>query len=240
VTDPEIDALLGAYALDALDDDERAQVEAYLVANPVARNEVDEMRESAASLALAPVDEAIAPPELWDRIATTIADEPRNVVPLRAERRSRSAVWLGAIAAALIAVIAIAATVVSVNNNGSSNTGNLAAAFDKARGEAGAREVALTGENGATLAHAVLLPDGRGYLRNDGMQPLPTDKTYQLWAVTDSTPKPIVISAGALGPDPHTVAFHTDGPVNTLGVTVEQAPGVVASQQPMYAQATVS
>jgi anti-sigma-K factor RskA len=238
VTDPELDALLGAYALDALDDEERAQVEAYLEANPAARDEVDEMRESAASLALAPVDDATAPPELWDRIATTIADEPRNVVPLRAERRSRSAVWLGAIAAALIAVIAIAG--VAVASNKSSNTGNLAAAFDKARGEAGAREVALTGENGATLAHAVLLPDGRGYLQNDGMRPLPTDKTYQLWAVTDSTPKPIVISAGALGSDPHTIAFHTAGPVNTLGVTVEQAPGVAASQQPMYAQATVS
>ena len=34
-----------------------------------ARDEVDELRESAASLALAPVDDTTAPPELWERIS---------------------------------------------------------------------------------------------------------------------------------------------------------------------------
>jgi len=39
--DAEIEALLGAYALDALDEDERARVDAYIAANPRARDEVD-------------------------------------------------------------------------------------------------------------------------------------------------------------------------------------------------------
>ena len=34
--DPDLDALLGAYALDALDDDERARVDEYLATNPAA------------------------------------------------------------------------------------------------------------------------------------------------------------------------------------------------------------
>ena len=54
---PELDALLGAYALDALDPDERAQVDEYLARNPGARAEVDELRETAAALALRPVDD---------------------------------------------------------------------------------------------------------------------------------------------------------------------------------------
>ena len=74
--DPELDSLLGAYALDALEPDERARVEEYLARNARARNEVDEMRESAAALALAPAGTEAAPPAVWDRIAGEIAREP--------------------------------------------------------------------------------------------------------------------------------------------------------------------
>ena len=51
----ELDALLGAYVLDALEADERAQVEQYLEQDdPRARAEVDELRETVAALAAAP------------------------------------------------------------------------------------------------------------------------------------------------------------------------------------------
>jgi len=73
--DPELDSLLGAYALDALDRDERLRVDTYVANNARARAEVDELRESAASLALAPVDDLTAPPHLWDRISLSIDDE---------------------------------------------------------------------------------------------------------------------------------------------------------------------
>ena len=51
----ELDSLLGAYALDALDADDRARVEAYLERDVAARAEVDEMHETAAALAMVPV-----------------------------------------------------------------------------------------------------------------------------------------------------------------------------------------
>ena len=86
----------------------------------------------------------------------------------------------------------------------------------------------------------MLLPDGSGFLKNQDMATLPNDQTYQLWAVSGPQSKPVVISAGVLGADPKTVAFHTDGQVNAFGVTVEQSPGVVSSTQPMYAQASVT
>ena len=42
---PEIDALLGAYALDAVEPVELDAIERYLATNPIARAEVDDLRE---------------------------------------------------------------------------------------------------------------------------------------------------------------------------------------------------
>ena len=66
MADEHLDDLLGAYALDAVDEHERRQVEAYLEADPRARDEVERHREVAAMLAFS----GERPPEgLWDRIA---------------------------------------------------------------------------------------------------------------------------------------------------------------------------
>ncbi len=239
--DPELDTLLGAYALDALDDDERTRVEAYLEASPSARHEVDELRESAASLALAPVDDVSAPPALWDRISSEITSDQRDaVISLDARRGRGRAVATGVLAVAAAIVVAVLVTTVVVRNNSSSNTGNLAAAFNHAVAQDGAHQVSLKQANGTEVARVVLLPDGTGYLKNDSMQPLPNDKTYQLWALSGDTSKPVAISAGVLGSDPHAVAFHLDSKPNGFGVTVEQSPGVAQSTQPMYAAATVT
>ncbi len=240
--DPELDALLGAYALDALDSDERDRVDEYLAVNPLARDEVDELRESAASLALAPVYDVSAPAELWDRISSQLEDEPRVVTSFRPrERRVLSPRVAGVLAAvAAIAIVVLAAQVIVLRGRDTSSPSNLAAAFDKASTQTGAREVALAPSNGPAVARIVLLPDGTGYLKNDAMSPLPSDRTYQLWALSGSADKPVAISAGVLGSSPGTVGFHTSGDVHGFGLTVEQAPGVVSSTQPMYATAAVT
>jgi hypothetical protein len=237
--DPELDALLGAYALDALDDDERARVEAYLAANPSARHELDELRESAASLALAPVDDVSAPPGLWDRISSEIATDQRDAVISLDSRRRRGMAW-GVLAVAAAIVVAVLVTTVVVRNNSSSNTGNVAAAFDQAARQEGAHQVSLKQPNGAEVARVVLLPDGTGYLKNDSMHALPADKTYQLWALNGDATKPVAISAGVLGSNPGAVAFHLDTKPIGFGVTVEQSPGVAQTTQPMYASASVT
>jgi anti-sigma-K factor RskA len=238
--DPELDSLLGAYALDALDPAERDRVEQYLAAHPTARDEVDELRESAASLALAPVHDLTAPSELWDRISEKIGEEPRAFTPLPKKSRRRPALIGSALAAvAAIAIVFLAASLLVVRDNDSRPT-DLQAAYDKAAEQSGAREVALASATGDAVAHAVVLPDGTGYLRNDDMTPLSAGETYQLWAVSGAPDAPVVISAGVFGTDPDTVAFHTSPDVHTLGLTVEQAPGVVSSTQPMYAQAALT
>lgn len=243
---PELDALLGAYVLDALEPAERARVEAYLAVNPNARAEVDDLIETAASLALAPVDDTTAPAGLWQRISAELADAPVAELDAQRARRASWGARAGAILAVAVAAVAIvlAVQVVSLHNrlDDATTSGDkaLAIAFDHAQSAPGAKEATLTPAGGTAVAHVVLLPDGSGYLRNDGMKPLAPDQTYQLWALTGDAKNPTVISAGVLGSDPKAAAFRAAGPVHGFVVTVEHAPGVVTSTQPAYAQAALS
>jgi anti-sigma-K factor RskA len=254
--DPELDTLLGAYALDALEPGERARVDAYLATNARARDEVDEMRESAASLALAPVDDLTAPPELWDRISSTIDAEDAStrsasidhgdgeLAARRSRRGSNRTRWLALVTAAAAAVALVLATqVVSLHHklDDTHVTGAQAAgaAFDRAGHVAGAREVALMPARGAEVARLVLLPDGSGYLKNDGLAPLDADHTYQLWALTGSSANPVAISAGVLGPHPQAAAFSTTTDVHGFAITVEKTPGVGQSSQAPFASASL-
>jgi len=253
--DPELDALLGAYALDALDPGERARVDAYVATNVQARDEVDELRESAAALALAPVDDTTAPPELWDRISRTIerelaaesGGEDEDVEDeLAARRGRRSPRWMTIVAAAA-AMIAIALTVQVVSlhhrlDNAGGGTGEraAAAAFVRAGQVAGARKVALAPANGAEVARVVLLPDGSGYLKSDGLAQLDAQHTYQLWALTGSAAHPVAISAGVLGSHPQAAEFRTSDPVLGFALTVEPAPGAPQPSQAPFASALLS
>ncbi len=252
----ELDSLLGAYALDAIDPDDRARVDSYLERNEDARAEVDELRETAGSLALLPASSLDAPPELWERIAGEIAQErtrnapapptsPGDELASRRARRTR-APWIApaAAAAAIIVVVVLGAQVASLRGqldraHGLGPTA-MAAAFDRAAKSDGALQAGLTAKSGATLARVVLLPDGTGYLRGDHLDPLPSDRTYQLWAVTGSATKPVTISAGVLGSDPRAVAFRASGPVRAFAITVEHAGGVVQSAQTPIAQAAIA
>jgi anti-sigma-K factor RskA len=250
----ELDSLLGAYALDALDPADRARVEAYLAANGAARGEVDEMRETAAALALLPDTPMEAPPELWARISENIAaarastgTETTDAPPADelAARRATRARWIATAAvAAAIVVVLLAVQVASLRSqlDDAHRTGPtaVAAAFDRAAKVEGARAVGLESSTGARLARVVLLPDGSGYLRGDDLKPLSADETYQLWALTGPADRPVAISAGVLGSDPTAVAFHSSGPVRGFAVTVEPAGGVVSSQHQPVAVGTLS
>ncbi|MDQ1435556.1 MAG: hypothetical protein QOF59_2372 [Actinomycetota bacterium] len=258
--DPELDTLLGAYALDALEPGERARVDAYLATNARARDEVDELRESAASLALAPVDDAIAPPELWDRITSTIDAEEASdgagtgggedeELTARRTRRAMNGMnrsrWLSLVtAAAAVVALVLATQVVSLHHklDDARLTGEqaAAAAFVRAGHAQGARQVALRPTSGAEVARLVLLPDGSGYLKNDRLAPLDAEHTYQLWALTGTTAKPVAISAGVLGSHPKAAAFSTATDVHGFAITVEKTPGVGQSSQVPFASATVA
>src|SRR3954467_9375290 len=89
--------LLGAYALNALDADERAWVDELLLTDPSARAELHGPEEGAGGLGHA----SLRPPtSAWDAISAEVeqdlaADRAAGVVPLR-RSASRSRRWLAA------------------------------------------------------------------------------------------------------------------------------------------------
>ena len=228
---PDLNDLLGAFALDAVDADERERVEQHLAADPAARAEVDEMRETAAVLASMPRDDEGAPDGLWDRIAGAISAPEAAPAPIPITRAKRFAAAPARVFLPLAAAAAIAIAVLTVQlaTRAPSSAGNVAAAYRHAVSSG-----AITANLEASGSHAVaaqiaLQDDGTGYLRNQALPPLPSGQTYQLWAIVKQGTTSTAISAGVLGRDPGAVAFHVAGRPNTFALTVERVPGVVTS-----------
>ncbi|HEX4492345.1 MAG TPA: anti-sigma factor [Acidimicrobiia bacterium] len=235
--DHSVDDLLAAFALDAVEPEERARVERHLAVDPDARAEVDAMRETAAVLASVPREGQGASADLWDRIAAAIktddeapertAVEPIPITRTHGARSVPMRVFAPIAAAAAILVVVLA---FAVANRAPSRVGDTAAAYRHAVAH-GATTVALDTGAHAPVAEIALQSDGTGYLRNEHLAALPAGRTYQLWAVNGTGASQTAISAGVLGPDPSAVAFHVASAPDAFAITVEQAPGVVQSTQ---------
>jgi anti-sigma-K factor RskA len=232
-THKDLEGLLGAYALDAVDVDEAEAVELHLRDCPRCRAEVADHRDTAALLASAG---APAPEGVWDRIASTLEGDvpPRlaPVVPMR--RRSVPVRWMAS--AVAVAAVVVALLGISVVHQ-SRRIDRLGLAL-QARGIDGAvnaalldphaHRVALTADTGGEAADAVVLPNGTGYLVSRNLPRLSADKAYQLWAVVGSEK----ISLGVLGNMPHVAPFSIPSGAKVLALTVEAKGGVVATDKP--------
>jgi anti-sigma factor RsiW len=231
----EVDALLPAYALDAVDDDERDAIEAHLARSPEADEEVAQFRNAAAMLAFA----GGAPPEgVWDRIEAQLgprassAEAPggdARVVDIdaaRATRSSRGPAWRRLAAVAAAAAVLTGAVVWVAARDDSASTPTAAALAQQARREPGARTATLVDADGNALATAIVLPDGRGYLESS-LPSLPRGRTYQLWSVGGAQ----MVSLGVLGREPAVVAFAAAPGTTSLAVSDESAGGAVAPTQ---------
>jgi anti-sigma factor RsiW len=135
---PEIEELLGAYALDALEPDERAIVDQHLSSCPRCRAELAEHLEVAALLGNTG---APAPDDLWSRISESLEEPPpalrlalapttaasaaaiasssaeggtgaAPVIDLASRTRRLNRVLVGAVAAAVVVIAALGAQVV--------------------------------------------------------------------------------------------------------------------------------
>jgi anti-sigma-K factor RskA len=225
-----IDELLGAYALDAVDEDERRLVEEYLATDPRARAEVEQHREVASYLAFS--GEA-APEGLWEQIAGALEEQaplpgPRLARVLPARRRRWTTVVVAAAAAVLVVAAAVTATWLLTDRDGSTSTAT--SAIEQAYGEAwsdpSGRRAELRSDAQAFTADAVVLPDGTGFLAATSLPALPDSETWQLWGVYGDGD---VISLGVLGSRPQIQAFTASDDLTALVITREQAGGVQAS-----------
>jgi hypothetical protein len=224
--------LLGAYALDAVEVDEREAIERHLRECPRCRAEVADHRMVASFLASGG---GRAPDGLWDRIAGSLEEPPPElrlapVVPL-AGRRSASARLGAAVAAVAAAVIALLGIQVVHQGNQIDHLAqqqrpgvDLLAAATRALADPDARRAALRSTDGKLSADAAVRPDGTGFLVVHRLPALPSGRTYQLWAIAGGQK----ISAGVLGRQPQVVAFRYAFPgVAAFAVTDERDGGVV-------------
>ncbi len=233
ITPDDIEEYLGAYALDAVEPDERLAIEQYLATHPRARAEVALHQEVATLLAFTG---ARAPDGVWDRITDALegnAPEPgpelARIMPMAAKQPRRGLrTGIVAIVGAAAAAIIVALGLVVLDQRGQIDDREVAleAGYEDALDESGSRQVTLQTEDGSVSVSAVVTADGDGYLRADDLQALAADQTYQLWAILPDQPAPI--SLGVLGPDPTIAAFHTDADTATLAISAEQHGGVAA------------
>ncbi len=235
----DIQSLLGVYALDALEPDEAAIVDAHLVDCPRCRAEVAEHREAASLLSFSGAE---APGGVWTRIAASLGDGPppfelRAPTPIR--RRRPNPMILAAAAAAVVVALLSAQVVKqgnridalsSVVDQRGLDQAAAAAALDPA-----ATTVTLRSDDGAQVVRAVVLPDGQGYLVHAELPRLGADRTYQLWGVMGAQ----TVSLGVLGAGTAIVPFVASGPLSALAITAERAGGAVAPTSTPIVQGTV-
>lgn len=228
----ELDELLGAYALDAVDPDERRRVEDYLASNPRAAAEVQQHREVATMLAYSGSD---APEGLWDRIVSTIEEPPpapgpelAKVLPLASGRRSTRLAAFGRWAAATAAAAVLAVVAITVFDRGDQVTDPLQLAVEEARADRDTRTALLVTEGSDLEIEALVDENGRGFLLAGALPQLPREQTYQLWGVVGDD----VISIGILGPNPELEPFIAKADLAALAITIEPAGGVVSDGNP--------
>ncbi|MGI9032420.1 MAG: anti-sigma factor domain-containing protein [Acidimicrobiales bacterium] len=233
--------LLGAFALDALEADERDAVARHVYGCGACQAEVSAHREVVAFLA---PGWASAPAGVWERIAGSLEEAPppltmppaAPVAPVVAiEARGRR--WRPAqVAAAMVAVAALALVAVlglKVVDDGrridqmkeQARGTELDRTVRAAEADPSARRITLKKTDGTPGWSAVFLPDGTGYLVDARLPDLPSDRTYQLWALVGTSR----ISVGVLGPKGVPAGFRAPPTASGFALTTEVAGGVVTS-----------
>ena len=228
--------LIGAYALDALPETERATFERHLDTCPACAGEVRGLQAAAARLGAA--DNAPPPAALWDRIRAEVATTPQLPAPAdRADRRAgrsgalaglrggrRFPPLLAAAAALLVAVVSVTALGMGLAGRSGrpARTTDLVAAVLAAPD---ARRVAARPGGSGQAAVVVSRERGRAVFVAGGLPPAPAARTYQLWVLGGSGPLPAgLVEVGPGG----RVTRLLDGPVTgteRVAMTVERAGG---------------
>jgi hypothetical protein len=251
----DIQRLLGAYALDAVEGDEAELVARHVEICPRCRAELQEHREVAGLLGYAGQE---APAGLWDRISASMQEPPPA---LRLERvsspagagpvgsgsgiqvgasrrragslRGRAVAVLGVAAAVAIAVLGVQVSrldgrTATIGHEVTAGAPSMAA-VNVALSVPGARKVVLAPVSTGQTVSAVVLPGGQGYLYDAKLTSLPANRTYQLWGLTSGQ----AISYGILGNTiPQVVSFRAGDGVQALALTAEVAGG---AEQPSRA-----
>jgi len=224
----EANDLLAAYAIDALEEEERELVAQYVDRHPEAQAEVATLRRAAATL------ESRQGPstQVWERIraevdrdsTTTSPTTVATVIPFAAAQakrvgRSRATSRLAKVMAIAAAVTGIAVTAVALTSGPEDPTqpvpqasAQVRAAAQRALTAPGAQQGTVASSDGLVTSRVVVLPSGVGYVL--GIADKRTSHTtFRLVALTPDGPVQVAVLDG-----PVPIAFQL--PANTLALSV--------------------
>lgn len=247
---PDVHTLTGAYAADALPDDERRAFEAHLAVCDACDREVAELQATSAELGAAmyedppvemkaavmaridtvrqepPVGRTEAPAETpAPSTPATSDDAPATVSDLGAYREQWYHRLLAPAAAVLaIAVLGLTAIIGNLNSRISTMEAQTTRVADVVAA-ADAQIIEMPPHDGTT-ARVVYSPTrGEGVLLADGMPSAPGDQIYELWFIGEDGPTPAgIFEADERGRVTHVVTGDM-ATVQALAITVEPAGG---------------
>lgn len=217
----EIHGLSGAYAIDALDDIERAQFERHLADCAECRAEVDNLRETAALL---PETTTTVPSDaLRERVLAGIATvRPLPPLTVEAPVRRRPRFRPAALVAAAAAVIALGAGAVTWQpwEDQTSQTQDLVASDVLEAPDAEEYVQEFPDGSKATLVRSKSLK--RAVIVTDDMAPAPAGHLYELWLDHDG----VMVPAGLMPAESDAVVMLTGdaAAADGAGITIEPAP----------------
>jgi anti-sigma factor RsiW len=234
----DIHALVGAYALDAVDDLERAAFDRHLRDCGACRAEVAELQEAAARMADGTW--SVPPPALRDRVIAEIATT-RQVAPLAPGRPRRAGslrIRLTAAAAAVVAAAVAGSAVFVVQEDRVRHERALAEAARSGDSRIRAilqspdlvvRQESLTTGGSVTVASSRL--QNAGVILLAATEAPADDRVFELWTLRGATP----LRAGTLDPGQTAIVQVVEGLPGSsdVGVTVERAGGADTPTLPM-------
>ena len=253
----EIEELLGAYALDAVEPEEAEAIEEHLDTCPRCRAELAGHREVVSLLG---DGGGAAPAGLWERLSVSLeepppplrlvrvdgpAADPRAAGPHDPARQPRpraamevrwgTAVAAAAAAAAVIGGLGIEVARLDHRTNHLLAQVQVQTAAESAASRTDARHTTLQSPDGKLALETVILPGGSGYVLSTNLPRLPADQIYQLWGLVGTNRRPLRV----LGSQPQVAAFQVEGDMVGLAVTAERAPGVVTTDKTPVVVATL-
>ncbi len=215
----DIHALSGAYAVDALDDVERARFERHLSDCDACRTEVDDLREAATMLTV-PVATA-APAPLRDRVLAEIR-HVRPLPPVVTVEPVRSRSWVPLLLTA--AAVALLGLVLGVTRPWAADTEPQPISAQQVLDDPQADVVTLTFDDGSQATVTRSTAHGRAVIQTTDMAPAPDGKVYEVWLQDDAgamVPAGLMEEGGDL-----TLLLDGDAAAATgVGITVEPTGG---------------
>jgi anti-sigma-K factor RskA len=217
----EIHDAAGAYALDALDDLERARFEAHLARCATCRQDVADFQATARLLGAAAAE--APPPALRDNVLAAIRDvRQESLFALPRARRGMRPWITGLSVAAALAIIGLLA-VFAIDARDERDDAQLLA---QTLAAPDARTVQLDAVGTDTGSGRLVWSEseGRAVLVVDGLPPVAEGRAYELWYIEGDTPE----RAGVLDQDgSRIVAVLDDLPAGAekIGITEEPAAG---------------